>query len=155
MLAEAYDPAKKSKANRKNINSLRYHLAVKKNSSIERLPPSELALKMHILRALWQINEWEQAILANISSFPVTEYGWSQCNEVLSPIYFEGNTAIEFLQKYFCNCSAKSSCSNNTCPCKELDLFCSEICDCSEKCENRKTIQCDDDEADMLEDSCT
>lgn len=67
-----YDPKKKSKGTRNDINSLRYHLTIEKNSEIARLPPSEPAMHKHILRALWQINEWKQAIEPLIISKDVT-----------------------------------------------------------------------------------
>ena len=57
-----YDPKKLSKDIRSDMNSLRYHLAIEKNLDIARLPPSEPALSKHILRAIWQINEWKQTI---------------------------------------------------------------------------------------------
>ena len=136
-LSLAYDPSNKSKSTNDNINSLRYNLEIKKNSAIDRLLPSEPALKQHLLRALWQFNEWQHAIDPQIQSLLVTEYGWLQDNNILSPVYFEGNAAMEFLQKYFCNYSSKKSCSSTICPCKELNLFCCEVCNCSENCENK------------------
>ncbi|KAL7288521.1 hypothetical protein TKK_0017265 [Trichogramma kaykai] len=139
-LASAYDSSNRSKANRYCVNSLRYNLAMEKNTSVEKLPPSSSELRQHILRSIWQINEWIQATLPNIESFDLNKYGWILQNDELQPNFFEGPTAMEFLQKYFCSCKRKNACSTDICPCVESNFGCCNICTCSDSCSNMEKI---------------
>ena len=88
-----YDPKKKSKAIRTDINSLRYHLAIEKNVSIDKIPPSKPAMFKHILRALWQVNEWKQATHSIIISKDIQRFGWLMVNGHLTFDYYDGCTA--------------------------------------------------------------
>lgn len=145
-LAMLYDPAKNSKAVRHSINSLRYNIANEKMVAIEKLPPSQPALEQHILRALWQINKWNQATNSIIGSNDLTDHGWIVENGLIFTNYYQGITAMELLQKYFCNCSGKSPCSTEVCPCKQANLECCDVCSCKKSCTNRNNIVSDENE---------
>ncbi|KAJ8684780.1 hypothetical protein QAD02_020573 [Eretmocerus hayati] len=58
-----------------SINSLRYRLAVEKNSPTTRLPPCESALIQHLKRSLWQIRESAQATQSQIEDCDPLECG--------------------------------------------------------------------------------
>ena len=92
-----YDPKKKSKGVRSDMNSLRYKIHRYK------IP----ALSKHILRAIWQINEWKQAIEPIIISKEITKFGWLTENGKLAFDYYDGPTAMEVLQEYFCSLLVK------------------------------------------------
>ncbi|KYN50416.1 hypothetical protein ALC57_00053 [Trachymyrmex cornetzi] len=137
-LAAMYDPKIKSKAARNCVNSLRYSIAKEKNAPINKLPPSQASLVQHILRSSWQLNEWSQATSAKIQSLNPTNYRWLEINGTLCPNYFEGDTAIEYLEKFFCNCGGKTPCTRNSCSCKQLNINCCDVCMCAENCQNDK-----------------
>lgn len=139
-----YDPKKKSKAIRTDINSLRYHLAIEKNVSIDKIPPSKPAMFKHILRALWQVNEWKQATHSIIISKDIQKFGWLMVNGHLTFDYYEGCTAIEILQQYFCSCTGKHACTTATCPCIKSNLTCCDVCSCNDSCTNLEVEICND-----------
>ena len=122
------------------MNSLRYHLAIEKNPDIARLPPSEPALSKHILRAIWQINEWKQAIEPIIISKEITKFGCLTENGKLAFEYYEGPTAMEVLQEYFCSCTGKNACKTDVCPCKKNNLKCCDVCSYNNTCANQDVI---------------
>ena len=107
---------------------------MKKNATSEKLPPSEPALLQHYLRAKWQLNEWLQAKNSVIVSLDPLDYGWKLENNSLDFNYFEGDTALDMLQKYFCSCSGK--CSTKNCNCLSSDILCCAVCSCSDNCQN-------------------
>ena len=135
-----YDPKKKSKCIRSDINSFRYHLAIEKNPDIASLPPSEPALSKHILRAIWQINEWKQAIQPIIISKEITKFGWLTENGILAFDYYDGPTAMEVLQEYFCSCTSKNTCKTDVCSCRKNNLKCCDVCSCKNTCANQDVI---------------
>jgi hypothetical protein len=49
-----------------NINKLRVKLATGRDASLVRLPPSEAALRQHILRASFQTKVWHVSCLAKL-----------------------------------------------------------------------------------------
>uniref|UniRef100_V5GUE2 Tesmin/TSO1-like CXC domain-containing protein n=1 Tax=Anoplophora glabripennis TaxID=217634 RepID=V5GUE2_ANOGL len=108
------------------------------------IPPAEPVLLQHVMRVKWQINEWSQARSASITSFDPTQYGWILKNNVLCYNYFEGDTAMEMLQKFICSCSGKLPCSDeDICSCLSQGFKCCDLCNCSIKCQNAE-IQTDD-----------
>ena len=49
-------------------------------------------------------------------------------------------------------CKCKRDCTSRQCSCRNLGLFCTDICDCTEICENHIVIDEDDDEYNVDED---
>lgn len=88
------------KSKQDNINDVRVILARKKNSSIEKLPPSYPALFQHMKRCFWQVHIWYNAHIPIFEALNPTDFGWKFENEELLPIYFEATTSLELLQKY-------------------------------------------------------
>ena len=106
-----------------NINKLRVKLATGQDASLVRLPPSEAALRRHILRASFQIKVWHAS--------------WRTVKDFLHPVYFEGNMSAEFLRDLVCSCKGKSQCKKS-CVCAEQNLAWTDLCTChgSESCKN-------------------
>jgi hypothetical protein len=63
-VARLYDQKKSFASSHHNINKLRVKLATSRDASLVRLPPSEAALRQHILRASFQIKVWHACYLA-------------------------------------------------------------------------------------------
>lgn len=136
-VALLYDPIKKSKAIRTDINSLRYCLSLEKNICIDKLPPSKPAFEQHLKRVIWQMNSWSQATEALFIDRDPKEFGWIEENNILQPNYFEGENAMDYLDKYFCACKGSKACSTESCPCTNMNLQCCSVCHCTEKCANK------------------
>lgn len=137
-MSQLFDAKAMSGANKLCINSLRYRLAIHKNLPITKLPPCRATLTQHLKRTLWQIQEWMLACKANIESKDPLECGWVIENDKLLPVYFEGETAMQYLQKYFCSCGGTKTCESEKCPCVAANLPCSTVCQCSKKCSNNE-----------------
>lgn len=131
-----YDlPGKYSKFHR-NINQFRVMLSTSKIITVENLPPSYPALLQHLKRCHWQTYVWYNAHKSIIEPLDLTTCGWRCEENVVIPVMFEGPSSLELLQKYFCNCSAKStSCSQaESCTCFAQKIKCCPLCKCSSKC---------------------
>lgn len=122
-----------------SLNDLHSRLSHKK-SSTEQLPPSEAAFLQHIKRSSWQAHIWANAINSTIKHMNPIENGWQVRGKKLIPIYFEGPTSMDILDKYICGCGGKRSCERSTCPCRAHNLECCDACSCS-NCQNKTKIQ--------------
>jgi hypothetical protein len=63
-----------------------------------RRPPSEAALRQHIVCASLQTKVWHPSCLAKSHLPSPLEYGWRTFKDSLHPVYFEGNMSAEFLR---------------------------------------------------------
>ena len=135
-VARLYDK-KSCASSHHNINKLRVKLATGQDASLVRLPPSEAALRQHILRASFQTKVWHSSCLAKPPLPSPLEYGWRTVKDSLHPVYFEGNMSAEFLRDLVCSCKGKSQCKKS-CVCAEQNLACTDLCSCqgSESCKN-------------------
>ena len=55
LVADLYDPKGSAKSVHRDLNKLRVKLALSKDSSLVKLPPSEAAFRQHILRVAFQV----------------------------------------------------------------------------------------------------
>jgi hypothetical protein len=136
-VARLYDQKKSFASSHHNINKLRIKLATSRDASLVKLPPSEAALRQHILRASFQTKVWHASCLAKPPLPSPMEYGWGTVKDSLHPVYFEGNMSAEFLRDLVCSCNGKSQCKKS-CVCAEHNLACTDLCSCqgSESCKN-------------------
>ena len=58
LVADLYDPKGSAKSVHRDLNKLRVKLALSKDSSLVKLPPSEAAFRQHILRVAFQVYVW-------------------------------------------------------------------------------------------------
>ena len=136
-----YDPKKKMKGSHNSLNELRFHLAAKRSVSIAKLPPCEASFKQHVRRASWQTKTWTTAHIPKPDNSEPSSNGWLSKNGALTPLYFEGPTALDKLKDFFCGCMGKNTCEDEEkCPCHQDSVACSQICRCEgdEKCHNPK-----------------
>ena len=62
----------------------------------------------------------------------------------LTPLYFEGPTALNKLKDFYCGCMGKNTCEDEErCPCHQDSVACSEIrrCEGVEKFHNPKNSE--------------
>ena len=88
-VARLYDQKKSCASSHHNINKLQVKLATSRDASLVRLPPSEAALRQHILRASFQTKVWHSSCLAKPPLPSPMEYGWQTVKYSLHPVYFE------------------------------------------------------------------
>jgi 5'-3' exonuclease len=90
LVANLYDPKGSAKSVHRDLNKLRVKLALSKDSSLVKLPPSEAAFRQHILRVAFQVYVWTHANEAKPPPRSPLEYGWRNENKYLMSKYFEG-----------------------------------------------------------------
>jgi hypothetical protein len=136
-VARLYNQKKSFASSHHNINKLWVKLATSRDASLVRLPPSEAALRQHILRASFQTKVWHASCLAKPPLPSPMEYGWRTVKDSLPLVYFEGNMSAEFFCDLVCSCKWKSQCKKS-CVCAEENLACTDLCSCqgSESCKN-------------------
>ncbi|CAC5392802.1 unnamed protein product [Mytilus coruscus] len=136
-VARLYDQKKNYASCHQDINKLRVKLATSRDSSLVRLPPSEAALRQHILRASFQTKIWHASCLAKPPLPSTLEYGWRSVKDSLHPVYFEGNMSAYFLHDLLCSCKGKLQCKKS-CVCVDQNLACTDLCSSQgpESCQN-------------------
>lgn len=122
-VSSLYDPTNKCKANQSCINSIRYQMALTKNLSVEKLPPSLPAFRQHFLRSKWQCKMWSKA-REQLPEIDVIGNGWLEKDGLIRSVYFEGPSAMQLLGKYFCDCE-KRKCKGGKCSCCVSKFKCS------------------------------
>ena len=116
----------------------------------ERLPPSESAARMHVMRVHLQVIIWSTL---GYSAINATDWGWRAENGQLVPIQIEGDVAPEHILKLV-RCGCKGDCSSLLCSCRKHGLHCVSACrnclgnDCSNARSYANEIDCSDDDSD-------
>jgi hypothetical protein len=108
LVADLYYPKGSDMSVHRDLNKLRVKLALSKDSSLVKLPPSEAAFRQHILRVAFQVYVWTHANEAKAPPRSPLEYGWRNENKYLMPKYFEGPMTFDFLQDLVCFVKASS-----------------------------------------------
>ena len=106
------------------------------------LPPTSAAAKQHSFRTYLTVQEW----MGN--SLPPTDWGWRSQEGSLAPLETDISVAPDtLLNMVSCGCKA-DGCSNMTCCCKKLGLFCTSMCSrCSgQTCNNTAPILLQNDD---------
>ena len=119
------------KASCPSIDMLRCELATR-SSHPKKLPPTENALKQHILRCTYQLAIWRQATIGQQVLPDPTQYGWesNETTKLLHPIMMtQPCAAPELLIDIVCECSAES-CHENCC-CLANEQSCTADCACN------------------------
>ncbi len=124
-----------------DLDDLRVKLAVKKGSSLAKLPPCERSFVQHVKRAQWQTKLWTHSHVRNPDLGSPLNHGWELKGNILTPVYFEGPTASEVLDDLICRCSVRNKCSRD-CTCYSKGLACTELCGCGNaECQNPLSVQ--------------
>ena len=90
-VARLYGQKKSFAFSHHNINKLRLKLATSRDASLVRLPPSEVALRHHIIRVSFQTKVWHASSLTKPPLPSPMKYVWRIVKDSLHPVYFEGN----------------------------------------------------------------
>ena len=87
-------------ANVSTINKARYVLFCQKQATGESLPPTDDALKFHVMRVNYRLSIWKKALVAKPTIPLPTGNGWHLEDDILVPTLIERepapNTPVEF-----------------------------------------------------------
>ena len=135
----------------KTVKALRWSLFKKNQAESERLPPTQAALHQAILRAHYMLLVWNNDHVANPVLPSPEGYGWQDEDGKWVPVMTNLPPAPEaIIQLVRCKC-AKSRCSNNRCQCQKAGLVCTDLCLCSEDCQNEYAESDDEYDEDEVE----
>lgn len=125
------------------MSDVRYNLCTRKAGKplkLMALPPTEINLHLHILRAHLQTLLAKAADQSGPPEVDLTDYGWERKDGLLLPAMSSSPPApLELMEIIRCACkSQEKACSSTSCSCHSSRISCTLycICGCSEKCCN-------------------
>ena len=98
---------------------------------------SNESLRLHWMRSCWVLHLWEQADLNKMVLQPMSEYGWSINNSILTMKWdTDGNikTIKDRLHILTTGCKCATGCTTKRCSCKKKGNTCSAGCECINCC---------------------
>ena len=124
----------------------------KKTPEPQQLPPTVDALLCHCKRVSYATAIIKQSLVSN----PVIpslgkEFGWSIENDSLETQWMLLPPAPDNVLNRI-NCSCKKGCKMNACTCKLNGFQCTELCQCTDECENGKSMEEEIEEQDVEDD---
>ena len=132
---------------------MRYYIAVSTDIPACQLPPTDDALKMHVLRAVYQCRIWLNSHLANFNPGNPTNSGWMEDEFGITPVCSLLDPAPkEFREEINLFCTDNSCKTSKQCQCVSYGMPCIDICKCSNmECTNTVTHadEMNDDDSDV------
>ena len=110
-----------------NLDALRYYLYARRKS-LENLPPTDDALRQHVLRSLYQTRTWVQAVQPFPAILEPFHFGWKNDASGTTPsLSTKTNIPDHLRTASFCKC--EKGCTRN-CLCKMKGIDCEAACHC-------------------------
>ena len=123
-----------------NINEGRFQIFCSSAPEERSLPPTKDCLLQHLRRAKYQARIWKLATTAIMNCPSPVGHGWQMVDGKLQVLWMEGDVASpDILKLSYCRCK-KTLCGSGRCSCVTAGLRCSDICQCSEGCKNRESV---------------
>ena len=119
-----------------SIPDLRWHLFCKRLAESSALPPTVGALEQHVKRVRVQSRVWHQASIMQQTLFEPLEFGYCQdAKGQPEPITTSIPPAPQSITELV-KCQCRTNCTSQRCSCKRQNLTCTDLCSCSDECEN-------------------
>ena len=120
-------------SNISKVNEARQHLFARKGRALESIPPTQAALRQHVLRAIYQgVHVWGNALYKNPTLPSPTEWGWQKTDYGYKPKWTTLGQAQQMCYELI-HCSCKKACKG-LCQCYRANLSCTSLCECGGKC---------------------
>ena len=139
-----------------SLNDLRCEKAGKKNLQGKKLPPTDDAFHLHLLRCAYQLLIWRQAVVPILTLPDATAYGYERIgNDGLQPkTMAQSPAAPELLNDLVCDCQP-DACAVD-CSCLNSGQPCTSACNCKpsvdgqdgQLCANPLTLAAFDNDSD-------
>ena len=123
----------------RDVNDLRYKLFCTKGFESQQLPPTRDGLPKHICRANYQAAIWKRSLESHHEIPSPAENGWKIVNEQLKIDWNDLPSALDALLELL-SCSCNKECANNRCSCFNIGLPCTDVCNCTDVCENKQDL---------------
>ena len=121
-----------STSNMYKVNQARKELFTKKSRSLENIPPTQAALKQHVLRAQLQAMIWINACVKAPPLHDPGKFGWVRENNKWKPFWTDLPQAAKSCYELI-KCGCKKGCIRN-CKCRNTQLKCTALCACGGDC---------------------
>ena len=117
--------------NSNNLNAARYEIFTKGKKEVEKLPPTQDAFQLHLVRANHQANIWYQATtpLMEIEN-PADTLGWSKTGVNQLEIIWTRLTPVSQSTFEIFTCGCTTQCGTSRCTCAKSGLVCIPACGC-------------------------
>ena len=122
-----------------SINELRNEMFCLKASQTYQLPPTQVALRKHILRANYQSAIWIRTLVAKPDLPSPDGHGWHVANGQLKVDWMDQQPAPNKLLEVV-SCGCQTGCTSARCSCQRASLPCTDVCWCK-NCENGRTLE--------------
>ena len=123
-----------------NVNAAR-HTLFRSSALIGRqLPPTRDALRLHIMRAWYQVTIWKKALEPLDEAPDPTSFGRHKEGDGLIPVWMTDDNLSENLAA-LTRCSCKTGCTRSACSCVASGVSCSSLCGCIGCGNVRKTAE--------------
>ena len=97
------------------------------------MPPSRVALYLHVLRAAYQAcHVWGQTLISCPQLQDPSDWGWTKRNQHWQPLWIIRPTISKSL-KHFVTCKCKKMCKP-PCKCYSAGVKCTTLCTCRGHC---------------------
>ena len=123
-----------------SIDTVRLDLFKRKKAKEGVLPHTKDSLLAHTKRAAYQTAIWRRCEEQNIGASPPELHGWIKTEERGLEPQWSTKPAMPPAVTDFVQCGCKTGCTGGRCSCRRKDLFCTELCECSD-CENIPEIE--------------
>lgn len=110
----------------RSVNECRRILFTKRNRSIENIPPTADALKLHVKRAILQTMIWKQCLQREMEIPPFTSFGWKRSSSCgYEPLWTTIPEVTKACSELMC-CHCKTMCVRN-CRCESNNRLCTSL----------------------------
>ena len=129
----------------RDVDDLRYKLFCTKGLQSQQLPPTRDTPRKHICRANYQAAIWRRSLESHPEIPSPAENGWKIVDEQLK-INWNDLPPVPDAVLELLSCSCNKECANNRCSCFNNGLPCTDVCNCTDVCENKQHLEeCDPD----------
>ena len=118
-----------------SVNEARKRMFAFGNRQLENIPPTQDALVLHVMRAMYQAGQiWGQILLPNPHIPSPERWGWRKDGDAWSPLWTTLAEAAKSCRELI-KCKCKRSNCKGRCKCYKSNLPCTQLCACAGQCE--------------------
>ena len=135
----------------RDVKDVRYKLFCTKGLQSQQLPLTKNALRKHICRANYQAAIWKRYLESHPEIPSPAENGWKIVNEQLKINWNDLPPAPDAVLELL-SCSCSKECANSKCSCFNNGLPCTNVCNCTDVCENKQNLTMEESDPEEEED---
>ena len=128
------------------VNKLRHQLFVTRATQSDQMPPTQDALRQHVLRANYQAGVWQRALEREPAIPGPAGHGWSLTSDQELSIAWMTKAPAPDNLLLLISCQCQTGCDSGRCSCVHAGLRCTDACRCDNcTCSNKDRPDVEDD----------